>query len=427
MPKMWIYFYSFFLASVFTAQEANTWLTRCLSEENPTFFAQLGHLDANLKKELVQKLLPYLKEEKMHLRCQAIKSLGALGQEASICASELQILLQDPDLLVRMETAHTLFLFDPSQAPLLLLYLLPAFQQQQLILRIRALEMLEVWKLPASVPIILPLLQDPEWTLRRMTARTLGQIASREALPALSERLEKERNVQVLQESIRALKEIEFSDLEILHLLEELLAHTSFFVRIEASKTLEKKTGKKFGVQPDCFQERVAIFSTLSAEEQAQLIDECLETLASDGNGEMRLSASEALLQLNQRREIVLTALASFLEHHQPKTRLRTVKILEKFASSHEVPLLVEFLQDSARQVRYTAAGALGKLGKDASSALPALFQSMSDPDAYVRMWSVWALGQIDANESFSALQVALNDPHHEVRRTAQEALKRVR
>ncbi len=67
---------------------------------------------------------------------------------------------------------------------------------------------------------------------------------------------------------------------------------------------------------------------------------------------------------------------------------------------------LVTLLQDPSHDVRRTAALSLGKIGH--STATMALVQALSDPDHKVREYSAWALGQIgeDVNDK-AALRLA--------------------
>ena len=71
------------------------------------------------------------------------------------------------------------------------------------------------------------------------------------------------------------------------------------------------------------------------------------------------------------------------------------------------------------RDVRRSAADALGKIGPPAAEAVPALAAALHDPDEDVRRSAADALGKIGpaAAEAVPALAAALHDPDRDVRR----------
>src|SRR5713101_7069163 len=62
-------------------------------------------------------------------------------------------------------------------------------------------------------------------------------------------------------------------------------------------------------------------------------------------------------------------------------------------AGADAVPTLVQLLGATEPAVRWQAADILGKIGKDAASALPNLAAALKDPDAHVRSVAARALG----------------------------------
>jgi HEAT repeat protein len=95
----------------------------------------------------------------------------------------------------------------------------------------------------------------------------------------------------------------------------------------------------------------------------------------------------------------------------------------------YSVPSLVKTLkEDKDPNMRYWAAESLGRLGPEASEAVPALAEALKDEDKMVRMGAAYALAEIGpaARQAVPALQQALKDPEQEVRDAAAYTLKRL-
>ena len=84
------------------------------------------------------------------------------------------------------------------------------------------------------------------------------------------------------------------------------------------------------------------------------------------------------------------------------------------------VPALIDTLHDPDQGVRAQAAMALARMGDKAAPAVDALVQALDDPNEEVRRGAARALGQIgsDAQEAIPALIKAIKDPrnkpHHQ-------------
>ncbi|MGH7140348.1 MAG: HEAT repeat domain-containing protein [Pirellulales bacterium] len=79
------------------------------------------------------------------------------------------------------------------------------------------------------------------------------------------------------------------------------------------------------------------------------------------------------------------------------------------------VPALIDTLRDPDQSIRAHAALALARMGPKASPAVPELILALDDPDREVRQAAARALGQIgpDAEEAVPALIKALKDPRN--------------
>jgi len=88
----------------------------------------------------------------------------------------------------------------------------------------------------------------------------------------------------------------------------------------------------------------------------------------------------------------------------------------------------LESLKDSNKNVRWSAADALGKIGPDAKAAVAGLIKALEDNDNNVRIKVIEALGEIGpgASEAVPGLIVTLKDPDKVICWTAIEALGKI-
>jgi HEAT repeat protein len=96
-------------------------------------------------------------------------------------------------------------------------------------------------------------------------------------------------------------------------------------------------------------------------------------------------------------------------------------------SADHSVPTLVKTLkEDKDPNMRYWAAGAIGKLGADAQPAVPDLIAALHDDSKLVQMGAAYALGEIRNADAVPALQEAIKSNEKEVRTAAAAALKMI-
>jgi hypothetical protein len=107
-------------------------------------------------------------------------------------------------------------------------------------------------------------------------------------------------------------------------------------------------------------------------------------------------------------------------------TRLLTMDLGEHTAEVVEP--LTKLLGDPHNNIRTSAAKALGRIGKEATSAAGPMAPLLSDPDVDVRREAAIALGQIGSGDerAVAALGKALRDPDEDVRHAAAEALGKI-
>ncbi len=102
---------------------------------------------------------------------------------------------------------------------------------------------------------------------------------------------------------------------------------------------------------------------------------------------------------------------------------------LGKISPREALPELIATLKTATSwSHRSEAAEALGKMGKDAQAAIPALIDALRDKDNFVRERAIESLGMMGpaAKEAVPALQQALKDPYKPARKAASKALERI-
>jgi 3-methyladenine DNA glycosylase AlkD len=90
----------------------------------------------------------------------------------------------------------------------------------------------------------------------------------------------------------------------------------------------------------------------------------------------------------------------------------------EKVASIEVIPDLISSLEDPDPVVRKESAQALGCIGKEATTAIPALTQTLGDEKKWVRIAAAWALGRIGP-EAIPSLTQALENQDANIRAAA--------
>ncbi|MDB6110263.1 MAG: repeat protein [Pedosphaera sp.] len=147
---------------------------------------------------------------------------------------------------------------------------------------------------------------------------------------------------------------------------------------------------------------------------------------------EVRYRAFAALGNVHPEPEVILPFLIRTLR--DPDTGFKTIAIeqirLLGDDAKPAIPALIELLQDPGPSVRRSAVYALGWLAPESEQVVPVLTLALqsSQSDALMRMSSATALGRIGANarSAVPALLGALHDPNPQVGPTAALALGRI-
>ena len=108
-----------------------------------------------------------------------------------------------------------------------------------------------------------------------------------------------------------------------------------------------------------------------------------------------------------------------------PEARAEAIKFLGEAQYAPAVPLLAQLVEDADPGTRYLAAQALGRIGDEAESAVPALLKALRADDMYLRMATTGALINI-GNPAVPGLVKALFDRNKAVRRASAKALGKI-
>jgi HEAT repeat protein len=108
-----------------------------------------------------------------------------------------------------------------------------------------------------------------------------------------------------------------------------------------------------------------------------------LELLATlkDESADVRAAAARALVDFGPDLDPQVPALIAMMEHDETKVRKACAEALEgAWPKPGLVPTLMAFLTSSERDVRFHAAQLLGRIGPEASAAIPSLIALLKEP-----------------------------------------------
>jgi len=142
--------------------------------------------------------------------------------------------------------------------------------------------------------------------------------------------------------------------------------------------------------------------------------------LMQNSASEVRRSAAEALGQTGG--ETAVAVLQAALQDENSSVRWRSAEALGRIGGETAVAVLQAALQDENSSVRVSAAVALGQTGGE--TAVAALQAALQDENSSVRCSAAEALGQIGGATAVAALQAALQHQDSSVRWRAAEALE---
>jgi HEAT repeat protein len=254
---------------------------------------------------------------------------------------------------------------------------------------IRALEGLAPYASEA-VPLLIPLIDNPDKVVSAIAIRTLGEIgpSAAAAVPMLAARLG--RNLRNAPDSAD-------SD-------------------IRVAEALRKIGPRAQSALP-------AILEMLDRA-QAKRPDDPWYA------GSYYKAAIGALRQIGDKSPPVLSALRLQLVNKSPEIRTAAIEALSHLgADSNDVLLILEQqLGDEDARVRIAAIDALASRADDSRAVLPSLLRQLDDPDAVVRSRAILAISRMngDRSEAIPALTAALSDDNPYVRSAAAVTLGKI-
>lgn len=258
-----------------------------------------------------------------------------------------------------------------------------------------------------AVPALTDILSSPESEVRQEAALALSQIgpAAKSAVPALVKRLGTEQEPSILLAVIFAIGKIGEPAAAAVPVIETMRAEGDDQRRVVTAWCLA-------AIQPDDNDER----------------DRSLQTLIDalqNPDRRVRIVAAQGLLDLNPKPADVMPQITQLMRTANEET---TRDILDTLASlgKDAVPALIEALDDE--QVRLQAIQIIGRIGPNASGAVPALIRALSEQDPTTQAEVLFALASIgpQAEAAVPGAVAALGDNDPAVRFGAVYALGRV-
>lgn len=170
--------------------------------------------------------------------------------------------------------------------------------------------------------------------------------------------------------------------------------------------------------------DRAAVRRSKAAEALVKIGHEAIDALIqglSDENPQIREMSVWTLSEIETPAARVVPALISVLT--DPEENIRVVgSVALQNLGEPAVPYLIDALTADAAEIRLNAAYALGEIGTPLDTILPALINTLTDPEWNVRRLVVRALATI-GTPAIEPLIVALNSPNSDLRRMAERAL----
>jgi len=295
-------------------------------------------------KEAVPALAKATKDKSPTVRLKALEALGRIGPDAASAVPVLVEAIQGSDPSLRVFAIQAVYGIGPD-AEGAIPALIAALRDSDKIVRLHAAQALANMgpKAKPAVPALIEAVSDPDSAVRSMATAAFVRMgpAARDAIPAL-------------------IKAVEGDDAEL---------------RRQAAYTLSTFGA---GAEPAVPTLIAALKSDFKTRKDA------IRTLGTIGP-----SAKASIPAL---RQIVEQTSALYLRVEAADALAR----IDRAAVREVVPLLMKTLQDPDSGVRMSSAKALGKIGPDAESALPALRELLDDPTVDVGQIAAEAIGRIE-------------------------------
>ena len=263
------------------------------------------------------------------------------------------------------------------------------------------------------VPLLLPLIDNPDSDVSATSIRTLGEIGSEAApaVPTLAARLGRNSNTTRYG-----------ADFDVV--IADALGKIGPPAQPAVARILEmleranmKRTDNFSSVWP---RYRAAIGALGQIGDAGPPVLSALRIQLANQTPSVRLAATEALVRLATDSNDVFLALEQQLGDPDAGVRIAAVDALAfRTTDSHAVlRLLLQQLDDPDSVVRSRAILVIGRMNSIRSQAIPALTAALSDSNPYVRSAAAVTLGKIgpEAKSAVPVLQRMLHEPGNWVR-----------
>ena len=321
----------------------------------------------------VKTLQVALADNSPAVRAQAARSLGRIGNSASIAATDLIRLLKDDDETVRQEAIEAVGKVGGPSA--------------------------------AIVEALVAILQDANASLKILAARELGTMgeAASSAFAALAPLLQ-DRDESVRDAAAEAIGRIGYLNEVKADELTEGLASPDSVIRAQTAEAL-------------------GTIGETAHEAASALVD-----ALTDQNDTVRAKAVEALGKIGEAvADVAVPGLVRALRDQDNVVSSLAAEALGQMGESADaaIPSLVRSLHHINADVRASAAESLGKLGVEARGAAVALERACKDDDPDVRSQAIRALSVIDqpAHSTKEVILDGMHDTDAQVRISAVDAI----
>lgn len=236
----------------------------------------------------------------------------------------------------------------------------------------------------------------------------------------------KDSDPAIRAEAVKCIDIFEFSDPVSITL--PLLKDESENVRVAAVEALQITIGKRESV--------ISALKSINENDAKvfRIAEDILkdmhksDSFISEGKGfndELK-KAQQSFKSFSEDKEAALYE--SFLNMH-PNIHIKAIhSVLSADPDGKSIPFLIRSLSSRFSEVRHKAAHTLGRMGKRAVTAVPHLISALKDPDYNVRLWTIYALGEIGEKElSIPALLLLLSNSNLNLRNKTAVALAEIK
>jgi HEAT repeat protein len=343
-----------------------------------TIASQLGP-DVAHAETVVPKLIHLLQDEDPGVRHAAILTLPRMGETTSQALDPLTDLYDHKDELTRVYAAQS-WCHITAQVGGTVPVLQAASQSKDLTVRMAAIEALAVvgimTKSKTVVPVLLPLLDDPESKVRSAAVSAIPSAgpAAIEAVPKLIHTLEGDSSPIVRKVAVEALGRIAPEKDDVVNaLLKGFHEDSDPDVRFTAANIMGNRSNKI-----------------------PSYADALIEALETEQDDETRARLAGCFAYVKDPPAKIYPILVKMLDDKYFGARQAAADVLGTMGKPEAIPHLIRLLGDENRNVRWSAILSLQEFGRQAEAAVPHLERLRdSDPDENVREIAKRALKRI--------------------------------